>query len=96
MSAAWDVLGLGAITVDDLLYVEHYPQPDTKTPVRAMRREGGGLAGTAPAAAVARGESIDRTVIFASAAAALKATRRGGRSGTPRRADVERFLSERR
>lgn len=42
-----DVLGLGAVAVDDLLYVDAYPPPDAKTPVRARDRQGGGLTGTA-------------------------------------------------
>jgi sugar/nucleoside kinase (ribokinase family) len=47
MSPRWDVLGFGSVAVDDLVYVDHYPAPDSKLPVRALRREGGGLAGTA-------------------------------------------------
>jgi len=43
----WDVLGFGAVAVDDLVYVEHYPAVDTKEQVRATQRQGGGLAGTA-------------------------------------------------
>lgn len=43
----WDVLGLGAVAVDDLFYVERYPPVDSKTPVLASQRQGGGLAGTA-------------------------------------------------
>ena len=43
----WDVLGLGAVAVDDLIYVDRYPPPDTKVPVLASQRRGGGLAGTA-------------------------------------------------
>lgn len=42
-----DVLGLGAVAVDDLLYVDAYPSLDAKAPVRDRRRELGGLAGTA-------------------------------------------------
>ncbi len=55
MIPRWDVLGLGAVAVDDLLYVDQYPAPDTKVPVRASRREGGGLAGTALVAAARLG-----------------------------------------
>ena len=36
-----------------------------------------------------------QAVRFASAASALKCTRFGGRSGIPRRAEVEAFLKER-
>jgi sulfofructose kinase len=53
--ARWDVLGFGAVAVDDLLYVEHYPSPDTKAQVLAERREGGGLTGTALVAAARLG-----------------------------------------
>jgi sugar/nucleoside kinase (ribokinase family) len=51
MTPKWDVLGFGAVTVDDLLYVNKYPLPDTKTRLIARQREGGGLAGTALVAA---------------------------------------------
>lgn len=51
----WDVLGLGAVTVDDLIYVDQYPRPETKLPVRDRRREGGGLTGTALVAAARLG-----------------------------------------
>lgn len=42
-----DVLGLGAVAIDDLLYVDVYPPADAKVPVRCRRRQLGGLAGTA-------------------------------------------------
>jgi sugar/nucleoside kinase (ribokinase family) len=51
MSPRWDVLGFGAVAVDDLFYVDHHPAPDSKLPVRATQRVGGGLAGTALVAA---------------------------------------------
>jgi len=51
----WDVLGFGAVAVDDLIYVERFPPPDGKAPVRASRREAGGLAGTALSAAARLG-----------------------------------------
>lgn len=51
----WDVLGLGAVTVDDLIYVDQYPQPGTKMLARERRREGGGLTGTALVAAARLG-----------------------------------------
>jgi sulfofructose kinase len=51
----YDVLGLGAVAVDDLLYVDEFPRPDGKTPVRAQERAGGGLAGTALVAAARLG-----------------------------------------
>jgi ribokinase len=51
----WDVLGLGIAAVDDLLYVDAYPQPDTKVAVRARQRQGGGLTATALVAAARLG-----------------------------------------
>ena len=33
MTKRWDVLGFGAVAVDDLVYVNHYPAPDAKVPV---------------------------------------------------------------
>ena len=42
-----------------------------------------------------RGQAIAERVRFASAAAALKATRAGGQAGAPRLAEVEQFLKER-
>jgi len=57
VSAAWDVLGFGAVAVDDLVYVDHYPVPGSKLAIQARRREGGGLAGTALVAAARLGAS---------------------------------------
>lgn len=51
----WDVLGLGAVAVDDLVYVPHYPAPDTKVLVQDEQRQGGGLTGTALVAAARLG-----------------------------------------
>jgi sulfofructose kinase len=55
MSVTWDVLGFGSVAVDDLLYLDSYPAPDSKMQVRETRREGGGLAGTALVAAARLG-----------------------------------------
>lgn len=43
----YDVLGLGAVSVDDILYVERYPRPDEKTRVLGSERQCGGQTGTA-------------------------------------------------
>jgi ribokinase len=51
----WDVLGFGAVAVDDLLYLDHFPHPDEKMPVLGKARDGGGLAGTALVAAARLG-----------------------------------------
>lgn len=50
-SSAIDVLGLGAIAVDDLLYVDHYPAAESKIRVRRRERQCGGQTGTALVAA---------------------------------------------
>ena len=52
---AIDILGLGAVAVDDLLYAESYPPPDGKTRVARLERHCGGLAGTALVAAARLG-----------------------------------------
>ena len=35
-----DVLGLGCATIDELLFVEAYPAPDGKVPVRDAQTQG--------------------------------------------------------
>lgn len=52
---AYDVVGLGAVTIDDLIYVESYPPPDAKVPVLRSQRQCGGLTGTALVAAARLG-----------------------------------------
>ena len=51
----WDVLGFGAVAVDDLVYVDRFPLAGTKVKVSTRKREGGGLAGTALVAAAKLG-----------------------------------------
>jgi sulfofructose kinase len=46
-SNSWDIIGLGCVSVDDLLYVSEFPAPDTKTIVLRRERQCGGLTGTA-------------------------------------------------
>jgi ribokinase len=53
--AAFDVLGLGCTAVDDLLYVDAYPAPDTKVRVRRREQQCGGLTATALVAAARLG-----------------------------------------
>jgi len=48
------------------------------------------------ASALARGLELEDRIRFAAATAALKATRRGGQAGIPKRPVVEEFLRERR
>ena len=42
-----DVLALGAVAVDDLLYIDAYPGPDEKSPVRERQRRCGGMSAIA-------------------------------------------------
>ncbi|MBX9874054.1 MAG: sugar kinase, partial [Beijerinckiaceae bacterium] len=47
------------------------------------------------ALALAEGQGERAAIRFASAAAAIKCTRFGGRSGAPRRQEIEAFLAQR-
>jgi sugar/nucleoside kinase (ribokinase family) len=51
----FDVLGFGAVAVDELLYVRQYPPADSKVGVRHRQRQCGGLTGTALVAAARLG-----------------------------------------
>ncbi len=51
MSARFDLLGLGAVAVDELIYVDSYPAPDEKAHVLQTERQCGGLTATALVAA---------------------------------------------
>src|ERR1051325_7722113 len=55
MSFTTDILGLGALAVDDILFIETFPPPDEKRPVLKKQRHCGGLAGTALVAAAKLG-----------------------------------------
>jgi sugar/nucleoside kinase (ribokinase family) len=57
--AALDVLGLGAVAVDDLLFLNEFPRPDSKVPIQRKERHAGGLAGTALVAARRMGRACD-------------------------------------
>lgn len=52
---AFDVLGLGAAAVDDVLFVETFPPPDVKAQVRQRQRNLGGLTAIALATAARLG-----------------------------------------
>ena len=54
-SPRWDVLGLGCVAVDDLLYLPAFPSPETKVRVSRRERQCGGLTGTALVAAARMG-----------------------------------------
>ncbi|HEY9075983.1 MAG TPA: PfkB family carbohydrate kinase [Anaerolineaceae bacterium] len=56
-SKTWDLLAIGAVAVDDFLYLDHFPEPDTKAQILGRERQGGGLAGTALVAAARQGAS---------------------------------------
>jgi sugar/nucleoside kinase (ribokinase family) len=51
----FDVLGLGSLAVDEVIHVERYPRPDTKTRIVRKERRFGGLTGTALATAARLG-----------------------------------------
>src|SRR5258706_7630227 len=51
MSARFDLLGLGAVAVDELISVDTYPPPDEKADVLNTTRQCGGLTATALVAA---------------------------------------------
>jgi sulfofructose kinase len=53
----FDILGFGAVAVDDLLYVDDYPPAENKVRVRHRLRQCGGLTGTALVAASRLGAS---------------------------------------
>ncbi len=53
--AASDVLGLGCVAVDERLYVQSYPETDSKTPIRRRERHCGGQAFVALVAAARLG-----------------------------------------
>src|SRR5262245_3177371 len=53
----WDVLGIGCVAVDDLLYLDDFPLHDTKVRVRMRQRQCGGLTATALVAAARLGAS---------------------------------------
>jgi ribokinase len=52
-----DVIALGAVAVDSLVYVDAYPPPDTKVSVRRSLQQCGGLSATALVAAARLGAS---------------------------------------
>lgn len=54
-SSKIEILGLGCVAVDDLLYVEQYPPPESKVLVTHRERQCGGLTGTALVAAARLG-----------------------------------------
>jgi sulfofructose kinase len=51
MRPKFDLLALGAVAVDDLLYIGSYPGPDEKTPVLRRERQCGGMSAIASIAA---------------------------------------------
>jgi sulfofructose kinase len=57
MDQCFDVLGLGSTSVDEILLVQSFPAPDTKTRVIRSERRCGGLTGTALVTAARLGAS---------------------------------------
>ena len=71
-----------------------HPQHCPAFPVEVVDTTGcGDVFHGAYAAAAVRGMELPRRVVYASAAAALKATRRGGQAGIPDRDTLEAFLA---
>jgi sugar/nucleoside kinase (ribokinase family) len=55
MTATFDILGLGCVAIDDLLYVPSFPSADTKLQILRRERQCGGLTATAMVAAARLG-----------------------------------------
>ncbi len=51
----FDIIGFGAVAVDDLLFLDGYPVPDSKVRIVRRERRAGGLTGTALVAAARLG-----------------------------------------
>ena len=58
VTAEFDVLGLGIVTIDDLMFVDAYPAPDEKVRIKRRVRDCGGLTGTALVAAARLGARL--------------------------------------
>ncbi len=81
MKPGRDVLGFGAVAVDDVVTVDRFPEPGTKTRAAGRRRMTGGLAGTALATAAKLGCATGWAGVLgddAEAAFALTALREAG------------------
>ena len=96
------VLCVGIATLDYAYSVDTIPSTPIKHRAKALTVIGGGLSANA-AVAVARlggpsfmasrlGRDLAGDEIFASATAAIKCTRYGGRAGAPGEAEVREFL----
>lgn len=57
-SHTWDILGIGSSTVDDILFIDSFPRPDEKMPIRRSLRRAGGQTSTALAAAARLGARV--------------------------------------
>lgn len=57
MATLVDVLGLGAVAVDDILFLDRFPRPDTKMGIQRQERRAGGNTGTALVAVRRMGRS---------------------------------------
>jgi sugar/nucleoside kinase (ribokinase family) len=55
MSTCWDILGLGCVAVDDLIYLDAFPRPDSKARIHERQRQCGGQTGNALVAAARLG-----------------------------------------
>ncbi len=57
MTDSFDILGLGSVAIDELLYIDGYPEADAKVRVQRRERQCGGLTATALVAAARLGAS---------------------------------------
>lgn len=55
MPPLWDILGIGSAAVDEVLTVDHFPQPDEKIAIQRQMRRAGGQTATALVAASRQG-----------------------------------------
>lgn len=51
MTKRWDILGLGCVAIDDILFISQFPIPDRKMQLTRTERHGGGQTATALVAA---------------------------------------------
>ena len=74
MAKRIDILGLGAVAVDDFIYVEAYPPPDAKARVLRRQRYCGGLTAIALVAACVIGiDAVKRFRALRGSAASILA-----------------------
>src|SRR3989442_493899 len=76
-----DILGLGCVAVDDLIYVEAFPPADAKTAVLRTNRQCGGLTATALVAGARLGSTCAYAGVLGTDELSAFATERMEREG---------------